>query len=382
MMSQTNASNKIIAYILIIISILLFFLSVMLCFVEFICGVIGIIFSIATFVKGYSCLPNKSKNFQQNTTSNQSGFFIEHSDEHKAPELTFDFQTVPSQNAPKQNHAQIIKDKLHTRKIISEYNRAYDRIPYSFVAFDLETTGFSPDKDEIIQIGAIKYDNGTETSRFVSYCKPTCSIPVQAARIHHIYNSTVADAPSIQELLPQFVEFIGDYTLIAHNAPFDMKFIQTFLYDNKMAVIVNEVIDTLTISRNYLDLPNHKLPTIKDHYHLNLPSHEALSDCIVCSTLYLDYLDYINPKYDDVTDDICKCFIDDVGERIPVEMRKILEKACITKKGRCYKSPAKSAKYAIIANDLNNNGHRVTHWHNKGYKVATIEQLTKYLELT
>lgn len=250
--------------------------------------------------------------------------------------------------------------------------------PNTFVAFDLETTGLNQSCDEIIQIGAIKYENGIEIERFMSYVKPTISIPPQASRVNNIYDATVSDAPDIVPVLKKFIEFIGDYTLIAHNASFDMKFLQTHLSYNNLGTVENNVIDTLEIARRYLTLPNYKLPTIKEYYNIDVTMHEAVADCLVCSTLYLDYLDYIMPKYDEITDDIFKCFL--VGYPDEIEnMHCDLDKVCRLVGGRCYKTKAKSASYAIIISKSYQVSPTVKRYRDDGYKVANVEEALEYM---
>lgn len=274
-----------------------------------------------------------------------------------------------------------IANERINKPTITTYNHA-DDYPSDFVVFDFETSTFNPDLGEILQVGAIKYENCVPKYKFVSYCKPTRPIPKKASEVNHIYNDTVADAPEPEDVLERLVRFIGDYTLVAHNAPFDMKFLQTYLNYYGMPLVDNKVIDTLTISRNFLDLPNHKLETIKKHYKMNVVSHDSFADCKVCARLYIDYYNYINPEYDEITDDIYTCFIDGAGTNFSDKLRTSIEQACSDNGGRCYKTAAKSAKYAIIAADYYQNKDRVDHWHDKGYKVTTIEKLTNYLNLS
>lgn len=104
-----------------------------------------------------------------------------------------------------------------------------------------------------------------------------------------------------------------------------------------MELLKNEVVDTLPLSRMFLRLDNYKLETIKEYYNINQQSHEALSDCYACAKLYLDYLDYITPKYDTITDEVYNCFIDCTGEPIPEITQKMIEKICRDNGGKCYK---------------------------------------------
>lgn len=95
-----------------------------------------------------------------------------------------------------------------------------------YVVFDLETTGFSPIKDKIIEIGAVKVENGKITERFSTFVNPKIPIPFRITQLTSITDQMVMDAPDIDTVLPQFLEFIGDAVLVAHNASFDVGFIE------------------------------------------------------------------------------------------------------------------------------------------------------------
>ena len=90
------------------------------------------------------------------------------------------------------------------------------------------------------------------------------------------------------------------------------------------------------------------------------------------------YIDCVIPKYDELTNDAYRCFLDTTGtidnDNISDTFRGIIEKKCIENGGKCYKSAAKNAKYAIIAGSLNKNNNRVRYWHEKGYKVNEINE--------
>ena len=98
-----------------------------------------------------------------------------------------------------------------------------------YVVFDLETTGFSPIKDKIIEIGAVKVENGKITERFSTFVNPKIPIPFRITQLTSITDQMVMDAPDIETVLPQFLEFIGDAVLVAHNASFDVGIYRTEL---------------------------------------------------------------------------------------------------------------------------------------------------------
>lgn len=95
----------------------------------------------------------------------------------------------------------------------------------SFVVFDLETTGFSPTRCRIIEIGAVKVENGAVTDRFSTFVNPEIPIPPRITEVTSIDDSMVADAPLIETVLPDFMEFCRGCVLVAHNADFDYSFI-------------------------------------------------------------------------------------------------------------------------------------------------------------
>lgn len=172
-------------------------------------------------------------------------------------------------------------------KVFKDYNKTtkYDD---TFVVFDLETTGLNPQRCEIIEIGAIKYINGQESEKFQTYIKPDMPIPENVSKINNIYDKTVENAPKIKEVIPKFLEFISGFTLVAHNASFDMSFIQTQIRRFSENIIQNSVVDTLQLARKTFPfLKNHKLTTIKDYLKMNVDSHNALDDCSVTAKLYL-----------------------------------------------------------------------------------------------
>lgn len=95
----------------------------------------------------------------------------------------------------------------------------------SFVVFDLETTGFSPTRNRIIEIGAVKVENGKITERYSTFVNPGLKIPKRITELTGINDDMVKDAPDIRDVLPQFLEFCKGCILVAHNAGFDYSFL-------------------------------------------------------------------------------------------------------------------------------------------------------------
>lgn len=105
-------------------------------------------------------------------------------------------------------------------------------IPNKYIAFDIETTGLDPMYDEIIEIGAIKIEDGKEIETFSTLIKPEYEIDEFITELTGITNEMVMDAPKINEVLPKFMDFIKDSIILGYNVNFDINFI----YDN----LINE----------------------------------------------------------------------------------------------------------------------------------------------
>ena len=292
------------------------------------------------------------------------------------------------------------ENTTHFKNVKSEYNKIdvsnyYENM--DFVSFDVETTGLNAACDEIIQIGAAKFINGVMTDKFVTYVKPTTSISEKVSKINNIYDYMVQDAPDIKEALTSFIHFIGDALLIAHNSDFDMRFIQTNLHALGFEILKNKVIDTLElaqINKYTFNFPDLKLETIKNTLSLDYPSHEALSDCLVCADFYIECFNYFNPKFDEPCDDIYFCSLDehwyscltkgwevDHHKCYKQDIRPIISKICEDNGGRCFKTIAKSAKYIIILCKPYQNKDVVDKYHNMGYKVVSLDIALKYFKV-
>ena len=144
----------------------------------------------------------------------------------------------------------------------------------SYVAFDIETTGLSPEHNEIIEIGALKVREGKVVDRFIRFIEPEAGIPPMITQLTGITNDMVEGAGNCGEVLPEFLEFCEQDTLIGHNVQFDFSFVKTkakelgYTYDH-MGV------DTLKIAKVvHADLPSRKLGALCEYYHIeNVAAH-------------------------------------------------------------------------------------------------------------
>ncbi|MEG1311586.1 MAG: PolC-type DNA polymerase III, partial [Romboutsia sp.] len=164
----------------------------------------------------------------------------------------------------------------------------------SFVVFDLETTGFSNTNDKITEIGAVKIENFKVVDKFSELINPQKDISYKIQELTGITNDMVADKPTIEEVLPKFIEFIGDSVLVAHNAEFDMGFIiekcrqQNIQFSNKS-------VDTLTLSRILLpDLKRHRLNVVAKALGITLLNHHrAIDDAQATALIFNKFLEML-----------------------------------------------------------------------------------------
>lgn len=156
-----------------------------------------------------------------------------------------------------------------------------------YVVFDLETTGLEPLTSKIIEIGALKYKNNELVGEFSVLINPECEIPPVITEITGIDQKLIEKEKTIKEVLPEFIEFIGDNTLIAHNSSFDLSFIEENIKRLNLPMIKNKNIDTLELAKIYIPKAyNHKLSTLKNFFHLEYGSHRSVDDCKTTNYVY------------------------------------------------------------------------------------------------
>ncbi|MBD8497101.1 PolC-type DNA polymerase III [Paenibacillus arenosi] len=162
----------------------------------------------------------------------------------------------------------------------------------TYVVFDIETTGLSVTNNKIIEIAAVKMQDGKEIDRYASFVNPHERIPYNIQQLTNITDDMVQDAPEVDEVLKQFVAFVEDDILVAHNARFDMGFVQNNLKQLGMSELSNPVLDTLELARLiHPTLKNHRLNTLADKYKVSLENHHrAIDDTIALSGVLVGLL--------------------------------------------------------------------------------------------
>lgn len=164
-----------------------------------------------------------------------------------------------------------------------------------FISFDLETTGTVPGVDRIVEIGAVKFSNGTPVESFSTLIDPGMPIPEGASRVNGIFDDMVKGQPTIDTILEPFAEFCGETPLVAHNAPFDTQFLVNDILKHETYAPAGVVLDSLPMARKvFPGLANYRLGTLTDH--LGIPSgqfHRAEEDASYCGYLLLKIIERI-----------------------------------------------------------------------------------------
>ncbi|MDR3334839.1 MAG: 3'-5' exonuclease [Treponema sp.] len=188
-----------------------------------------------------------------------------------------------------------------------------------FVAFDLETTGLDAKKDRIVEIGAVKFDKQGLMARFSTLINPGIPMPEEAGRVNNITDEMLRDQPSLDEVFPDFIRFIKNTVLVAHNAPFDCGFINEQLKDRFVAsrkqeaqrgllegiddeagktgnrwaapfpVLPNPVVNTLIYAKEvFPGRSKYKLQELAAFFNITtFDAHRAEDDARVCMELFI-----------------------------------------------------------------------------------------------
>lgn len=158
----------------------------------------------------------------------------------------------------------------------------------TFVAFDFETTGLYPASDRIVEFGAVKFRAGEEIDRFERLANPGIPIGADAAAVSGISDADVAGEAPVADVLPEFVGFLEDAVLMAHNAPFDLGFLRAAVQRLGQADIGNTIIDTQVLAMKAF--PRRKSYGLQNlAVELGLPpnrAHRACDDAIMCMRLF------------------------------------------------------------------------------------------------
>jgi len=165
---------------------------------------------------------------------------------------------------------ELVQDAVEARRLLET----------DFVVFDLETTGAKAPPCRVTEIGAFRVSNGRITEQFHTLVNPQIPIPAFITSLTGISDDMVREAPLFSEVVDDLLAFLGDSVLVAHNAQFDMRFINheiSRVYGEYR--LANPCLCTVQLSRKLLpDIENHKLKTVAEHYSISLVNHHRASD--------------------------------------------------------------------------------------------------------
>lgn len=168
-------------------------------------------------------------------------------------------------------------------------------ISHSFTVFDTETTGLDPKKGHrVVELAAVRVEDGIirEDKTFTSLINPERNIPFEVQQIHHLTDDDVKDAPTMMEVLPQFLEFAQGSTLIAHNAAFDMDFLLSEKEYCWGYIELPECLCTMRLSQSlYPTAFRHNLDILAQKFEFPIPPpgerHRALPDVLLTANVLL-----------------------------------------------------------------------------------------------
>lgn len=164
------------------------------------------------------------------------------------------------------------------------------------IIMDTETTGLDPDQGHrIVEIGALELINHIPTGRtFHQYINPGIAMPAEAIAIHGISDSDLADKPAFEDVAQSFIEFIAGGTLVIHNAPFDIKFLNAELQRVDLSMLeLGDAIDTLQIARTRFPGAQNSLDGLCRRFGIDNTKrvkHGALLDSEILADIYLELL--------------------------------------------------------------------------------------------
>lgn len=209
------------------------------------------------------------------------------------------------------NDSSLKKGKVLSEKIDIDVI-SIENVKKKFIAFDVETTGFSVHSDRIIEIGAVVFEEGQIRDTFNSLVNPKMPIPVSATRVNNITDEMVKNAPEEKIAIERFLQFIGnaakgEVPMCAHNANFDIGFLSSALRRQGIDAIFT-YIDTLSLARKTVkDSVNYKLNTLATYYNIPLVNtHRADRDAEICGMILNKLVHAIDIDLETVREEIRK----------------------------------------------------------------------------
>jgi DNA polymerase III epsilon subunit family exonuclease len=168
----------------------------------------------------------------------------------------------------------------------------------TFVVLDIETTGLSRYSNKITEIAAVIVKDGKIHDEFHTLVNPEVRIPGFITKLTGIDNAMVKDAPKIRSVMPEFVKFLGDHIIVAHNASFDYGFLDENAVSSIGKGLTNEVLCTRKLANRLVpDLPSKKLSCLCEHFGVsNQQAHRAKGDVYATVEIFNNFLMMLKQK--------------------------------------------------------------------------------------
>ena len=181
-------------------------------------------------------------------------------------------------------------DKVYLKTLTTPYK------DQTFCFVDIETNGSSPNKHQIIEIGAVKYKNGKEIGRFESLVR--CDfIPEYITKITNITTDDLKDASSLRNVLVKFKEFLGDSVFVAHNVNFDFNFISNSLERLGYGKLLNRKLCTIDLAKKTIKADRYGLAYLTDQLKIDSSNHHrALADAVSALRIFEESIKYLPPE--------------------------------------------------------------------------------------
>ena len=169
-------------------------------------------------------------------------------------------------------------------------------MPDRFIAFDTETTGLDPDKDCIVELGAVVFEHGAPTETFQSYVNPEVIIPKEVSALNHITNEMLQAAPTEEIIYPEFMRFLGaaakgETMICGHVAAFDLSFLCKTL--GRLGITANfRFVDTRQLATQIPELTHHSLAAVAEYFEVpHEHAHQAKEDALTSGRILCKMLE-------------------------------------------------------------------------------------------
>lgn len=168
-----------------------------------------------------------------------------------------------------------------------------------YIIVDIETTGLSKDRHHITEIAAVQFDGKNIVHTFQTLINPQTPIPAFITKFTGITNEMVQDAPTIDQILPSFMDFLGDHIFVAHNATFDYGFLNNKIIKHFETTIPNPTLCTRRLANRLVSqLPSKRLECLCQHFQVtNQRAHRAMGDVMATVQILEHFLNMLKKRW-------------------------------------------------------------------------------------